>query len=576
MFWWIGAGVLVVLELFSGTFYLLMIALGCVAAALAHAGGRCRPTCSSRWPPWSALAAVAAAQAFALWPPQARGGGAQSGRQSRHRPDACRAGVARAPGARAIIAARHGTSNWRRASPKMRGSIEITELRGSCLVVVASRQPNTDGQPRPERWPRHANTHNYSNHGPEGSNGFNHRRGSVSDHRDRAGGADHQDRAAAACVGGGAARPLSRDADAGLELRVSVRRPDRVQAHPQGNSARSAEPGLHHARQHAVAGGRHAVLPGHRPDEGVVRVEQLRVRDHAVVADHAALGDRQAGTRQDLRGARLHQPQHRVVARRSGGELGREGAALRDQGSDAAEGNPARDAGADHRRAREARADRRVGRAQAGADQYRVRRPRGGDPEVRRRAAGGDQSGAGPGVGDSGGGRGATAQAMRKIARGDSVERRDGSGESEGGRTIRERVRQSGEAGHHADRAGQSGGHEFDDRVGADDREQREGQAAEVRHDARWGVCSRRFTLLQKQMARRLCGPFFVERLRAARAAHGALRRACWHGARRRIRLSPISSASASTALSHVPSRASSRSRACRAASCPWRGRSRI
>ena len=32
LFWWIGAGVLVVLELMSGTFYLLMIAIGCVAA----------------------------------------------------------------------------------------------------------------------------------------------------------------------------------------------------------------------------------------------------------------------------------------------------------------------------------------------------------------------------------------------------------------------------------------------------------------------------------------------------------------------------------------------------------------
>ena len=49
-------------------------------------------------------------------------------------------------------------------------------------------------------------------------------------------------------------------------------------------------------------------------------------------------------------------------ARRGGAELGREGAALRDQGPDAAEGDPARDAGADHRRAREARADRRLRR----------------------------------------------------------------------------------------------------------------------------------------------------------------------------------------------------------------------
>jgi membrane protein implicated in regulation of membrane protease activity len=37
--WWIAAGVLVAGELASGTFYVLMIATGCVAAALAaHAG----------------------------------------------------------------------------------------------------------------------------------------------------------------------------------------------------------------------------------------------------------------------------------------------------------------------------------------------------------------------------------------------------------------------------------------------------------------------------------------------------------------------------------------------------------
>ncbi len=57
-------------------------------------------------------------------------------------------------------------------------------------------------------------------------------------------------------------------------------------------------------------------------------------------------------------------------------ELGRQGAALRDQGPDAAQRDPARDAGADHRRAREARADRGLGGSQTGADQYRHRRAR--------------------------------------------------------------------------------------------------------------------------------------------------------------------------------------------------------
>lgn len=38
-FWWIGAGVLIVAELLTGTFYLLMIAFGFVAGALARLAG---------------------------------------------------------------------------------------------------------------------------------------------------------------------------------------------------------------------------------------------------------------------------------------------------------------------------------------------------------------------------------------------------------------------------------------------------------------------------------------------------------------------------------------------------------
>ena len=37
--WWIGAGALIVAELLTGTFYLLMIALGFIAGALAKWGG---------------------------------------------------------------------------------------------------------------------------------------------------------------------------------------------------------------------------------------------------------------------------------------------------------------------------------------------------------------------------------------------------------------------------------------------------------------------------------------------------------------------------------------------------------
>jgi membrane protein implicated in regulation of membrane protease activity len=37
--WWIGAGALIVAELLTGTFYLLMIALGFIAGAIAKLGG---------------------------------------------------------------------------------------------------------------------------------------------------------------------------------------------------------------------------------------------------------------------------------------------------------------------------------------------------------------------------------------------------------------------------------------------------------------------------------------------------------------------------------------------------------
>jgi membrane protein implicated in regulation of membrane protease activity len=39
LIWWIAAGALIVAELFTGTFYLLMIALGMIAGGVAHAVG---------------------------------------------------------------------------------------------------------------------------------------------------------------------------------------------------------------------------------------------------------------------------------------------------------------------------------------------------------------------------------------------------------------------------------------------------------------------------------------------------------------------------------------------------------
>jgi membrane protein implicated in regulation of membrane protease activity len=43
LFWWVAAGVLIVLELFTGTFYLLMVALGFIAGGVAHVLGALPP-----------------------------------------------------------------------------------------------------------------------------------------------------------------------------------------------------------------------------------------------------------------------------------------------------------------------------------------------------------------------------------------------------------------------------------------------------------------------------------------------------------------------------------------------------
>lgn len=58
--WWLASGVLVAAELASGTFYLLMLALGCVAAALAaHLGMGSTPQV--------VVAALAGGGATAVW-----------------------------------------------------------------------------------------------------------------------------------------------------------------------------------------------------------------------------------------------------------------------------------------------------------------------------------------------------------------------------------------------------------------------------------------------------------------------------------------------------------------------------
>lgn len=138
MFWWVGAGVLVVLELFSGTFYMLMIALGFVAAGLAHWAGLGLDS------QLAIAALVAAAAVFVL---RRSRFGKKVRKDALHNPDV-----------NLDIGETLSVPGWqdRRARTNYRGAqwdvelapgepedarlYEITALRGSCLIVAAKKQ----------------------------------------------------------------------------------------------------------------------------------------------------------------------------------------------------------------------------------------------------------------------------------------------------------------------------------------------------------------------------------------------------------------------------------------------------
>ena len=138
LFWWVGAGVLIVLELMSGTFYLLMIALGFIAAAVARLAGANADV-------QFALAAVVALAAVLLLRRSS------FGRKSRK-------AAARNPDVNLDIGQTLAVSGWRdrRARTHYRGAewdvelapgepedahlYEISALEGSRLIVVASKR----------------------------------------------------------------------------------------------------------------------------------------------------------------------------------------------------------------------------------------------------------------------------------------------------------------------------------------------------------------------------------------------------------------------------------------------------
>ena len=139
LFWWIGAGVLIVLELMHGTFYLLMVALGFIAAAFAHLAGL----------DLSLQLGVAAAVSLAAMLLLRK---SRFGRKTRTRAEA-----AHNPDVNLDIGSTLTVSEWHdgHARTNYRGAswdvelapgeredahlYEITALHGNCLVVVASR-----------------------------------------------------------------------------------------------------------------------------------------------------------------------------------------------------------------------------------------------------------------------------------------------------------------------------------------------------------------------------------------------------------------------------------------------------
>ncbi|WP_323118929.1 NfeD family protein [Burkholderia alba] len=138
LFWWIGVGVLVVAELLTGTFYLLMIALGFLAGGLVHlAGGE---------PHWQLAAAtlVALVAVIAL---RRSGLGRKQKRDTSANPDI-----------NLDIGATIAVAHWqdRRARAQYRGAqwdveladgerddaalYEVRAVRGNCLIVGAKAE----------------------------------------------------------------------------------------------------------------------------------------------------------------------------------------------------------------------------------------------------------------------------------------------------------------------------------------------------------------------------------------------------------------------------------------------------
>ena len=152
--WWVAAGVAVAAELATGTFYLLMIALGLAAGAIAaHLGlaragavrrrGRVGGGATALWH-WRRTARAGAAPAD----------GARPRRQPRHRRARPRRRVGRRPHrARAATAARAGRRACSPGAPPAPGEHVVAAVEGNWLVLAPALAALTD-QPRATTWNR--------------------------------------------------------------------------------------------------------------------------------------------------------------------------------------------------------------------------------------------------------------------------------------------------------------------------------------------------------------------------------------------------------------------------------------
>ena len=242
----------------------------------------------------------------------------------------------------------------------------------------------------------------------------------------------------------------------GLNFVVPVRRPRRLQARPARNSARRAEPDLHHQGQHAAPGRRHPVLPGHRPEARVLRLEQLhasrsrssrRRRCAASSAGWSSTARSRSATTSTASSSR------RSTRRRANWGV----KVLRYEIKDLTP--PKEILHAMQAQITAEREKRAVIATSEGTQQEQINLAAGARAaaiaQVRRREAGGDQPGAGPGGGDPRDRRG-ERQGDPPGRRGDRRAGRRAGGEPQGRRAIRRRLRQSREDEQHADRAVES------------------------------------------------------------------------------------------------------------------------